>query len=157
ELRSRQLVPGHRRLSRIRGPGASLRRPAGRRIRAAGVERGVDAAAGPRRARPGRVAPGGCDRPSRHGAGRGRVVKRTGGWSLLAPALLLLVVAFVVPVGMLVPSSVHRYVPLLGITSEFTLAYYVRLVTDSYYLEIIGRTLALGAVVTLATLVIGYP
>ena len=79
------------------------------------------------------------------------------GWSLLVPAVLLLVIGFVVPVGMLVPSSVHRYVPLVGITSEFTLAYYVRLVTDSYYLEIVGRTLALGAVVTLATLVIGYP
>jgi putative spermidine/putrescine transport system permease protein len=48
-------------------------------------------------------------------------------------------------------------VPLVGITSEFTLAYYVRLVTDEYYREIIGRTLALGAVVTLATLLIGYP
>jgi putative spermidine/putrescine transport system permease protein len=35
--------------------------------------------------------------------------------------------------------------------------YYTRLLTDSYYLEIIGRTLALGFTVTLSTLVIGYP
>src|SRR5215469_9786935 len=83
-----------------------------------------------------------------------RVVR---GWSLLAPAVLLLVVAFVLPVGMMVPGSVHRYVPLVGITSEVTLTYYMRLVTDEYYLEIVGRTLALGAMVTLATLVIGYP
>jgi putative spermidine/putrescine transport system permease protein len=33
----------------------------------------------------------------------------------------------------------------------------VKLVTDVYYLEIIGRTLALGLTVTLLTLVIGYP
>jgi putative spermidine/putrescine transport system permease protein len=79
------------------------------------------------------------------------------GWSLLAPAVALLVIAFVLPVGMMVPGSVHQYVPLVGITSEVTIAYYVRLVTDEYYREIIGRTLALGAVVTLATLVIGYP
>ena len=80
-----------------------------------------------------------------------------GGWRLLAPALVLLTVAFVVPVAMLVPTSVRPYVPLVGITSGFTARHYVRLVTDSYYLEIIGRTLALGLTVTCSTLVIGYP
>ncbi len=80
-----------------------------------------------------------------------------GGWRLLAPALLLLLVGFAAPVGMLVPTSVRPYVPLVGITPGFTLRHYVRLLTDSYYLEIIGRTLALGLVVTVTTLVIGYP
>lgn len=79
------------------------------------------------------------------------------GWWLLAPALLLLLVAFVVPVGMMVPMSFRPYVPLVGITDGFTVRYYTKLLTDSYYLEIIGRTLALGFMVTLATLVIGYP
>ena len=79
------------------------------------------------------------------------------GWWLLAPALLLLLVAFVVPVAMMVPMSFRPYVPLVGITDGFTARYYTRLLTDSYYLEIIGRTLALGFTVTLATLVIGYP
>ena len=79
------------------------------------------------------------------------------GWTLLAPALVLLAVGFVVPVGMMVPTSVRPYVPLQGITSGFTLGHYVKLVTDAYYLEIIGRTLALGLTVTLLTLVIGYP
>ncbi len=80
-----------------------------------------------------------------------------GGWRLLAPALLLLLVGFAAPVGMLVPTSVRPYVPLVGITPGFTLRHYVRLLTDSYYLEIIGRTLALGLAVTVTTLVIGYP
>lgn len=79
------------------------------------------------------------------------------GLGLLLPAILLLLVAFVFPVGMLVPTSFRPYVPLVGITGGFTTAYYTRLVTDSYYLEIIGRTLALGLTVTLSTLVIGYP
>jgi putative spermidine/putrescine transport system permease protein len=79
------------------------------------------------------------------------------GWRLLVPSLLLLLVGFVAPVGLLVPTSVRPYVPLVGITSGFTLGHYVRLLTDSYYLEIIGRTLALGLAVTIATLVIGYP
>jgi len=84
-------------------------------------------------------------------------MKRESGWWLLAPALLLLLVAFVVPVAMMVPMSFRPYVPLVGITDGFTVRYYTRLLTDSYYLEIIGRTLALGFTVTLSTLVIGYP
>ena len=84
-------------------------------------------------------------------------MRRGHGWRLLAPALVLLAVAFVVPVGMLVPTSVRPYVPLVGITSGFTARHYVRLLTDSYYLEIIGRTLVLGLTVTCSTLIIGYP
>jgi len=84
-------------------------------------------------------------------------VRHGPGWWLLAPALLLLLAVFVLPVGMMVPMSVRPYVPLVGITDGFTVRYYTRLLTDSYYLEIIGRTLALGFTVTLSTLVIGYP
>jgi putative spermidine/putrescine transport system permease protein len=84
-------------------------------------------------------------------------VRHGSGWWLLAPALLLLLVAFVLPVGMMVPMSFRPYVPLVGITDGFTARYYTRLLTDSYYLEIIGRTLALGFTVTLSTLVVGYP
>jgi len=79
------------------------------------------------------------------------------GWWLLAPALLLLLAAFVLPVGLMVPTSVRPYVPLVGITGGFTARHYVRLLTDSYYLEIIGRTLALGLTVTCSTLGVGYP
>ncbi len=79
------------------------------------------------------------------------------GWWLLAPVLVLLLAVFVLPVGMMVPMSFRPYVPLVGITDGFTVRYYTRLLTDSYYLEIIGRTLALGFTVTLSTLLIGYP
>jgi putative spermidine/putrescine transport system permease protein len=84
-------------------------------------------------------------------------VTRGRGWLLLTPALALLVVAFLVPVGMMVPTSFRPYVPLVGITGGFTATHYVKLVTDLYYLEIIARTLVLGLTVTLLTLVIGYP
>jgi putative spermidine/putrescine transport system permease protein len=84
------------------------------------------------------------------------VSRERGAW-LLAPVLLLLLVAFAAPLAMMVPTSVRPYVPLVGITSGFTLRYYTKLLTDSYYLEIIGRTLALGFAVTCSTLVIGYP
>jgi len=54
------------------------------------------------------------------------------GWRLLAPALLLLTVAFVLPVGMMVPTSLRPYVPLVGITSGFTVRHYTKLLSDSY-------------------------
>jgi putative spermidine/putrescine transport system permease protein len=84
-------------------------------------------------------------------------VRRDRGWRLLAPALLLLLAVFLVPVALLVPTSFRPYVPLVGITGGVTGQHYAKLVTDLYYLEIIGRTLALGFAVTLLTLVIGYP
>ncbi len=87
----------------------------------------------------------------------GSPVMRGRGGVLLAPSLVLLVLAFAIPVGMLVPTSFRPYVPLVGITSGFTVRYYTKLLTDSYYLEIIGRTLGLGLTVTALTLVIGYP
>ena len=82
---------------------------------------------------------------------------RRRGFTLLAPALALLVVGFIVPVALMVPTSFRPYVPLVGITGGFTAVHYTKLLTDAYYLEIIGRTLGLGLTVTLLTLVIGYP
>lgn len=79
------------------------------------------------------------------------------GYGLLVPALLLLLVAFLVPVGMMVPTSFRPYTPLVGIGRGLTARHYVKLVGDLYYLQIIGRTLALGLTVTVLTLVIGYP
>ena len=79
------------------------------------------------------------------------------GARLLAPALVLLLIAFAIPVGMMVPTSFRPYIPLVGIAPGFTANHYLKLVTDLYYLEIIARTLALGLTVTVLTLLIGYP
>jgi putative spermidine/putrescine transport system permease protein len=82
---------------------------------------------------------------------------RARGYALLAPALGLLLVAFLIPVGLMAPTSVRPYTPLVGIGTGFTASHYARLLGDLYYLQIIGRTLALGLTVTLLTLGIGYP
>jgi len=81
---------------------------------------------------------------------------RMRGLDLLSPALILLVLAFLAPI-MLLPTSLHSYLPGVGIGSDYTIANYVKFVTDDYYLEIIGRTFLLGLMVTLLTLVSGYP
>jgi putative spermidine/putrescine transport system permease protein len=93
-------------------------------------------------------------------ADRRRHVRRAlarSGLGLLAPLFAVLLVAFLLPVGLLVPTSLHPYVPGRGIAEGWTVAHYVRIVTDDFYLEIIGRTLWLGLVVTVLALVIGYP
>jgi putative spermidine/putrescine transport system permease protein len=79
------------------------------------------------------------------------------GLGLLSPALLVLVAVFVAPLLFLVPTSLHPYVPGTGIGEEWTLGNYAQILGDPFYLEIIGRTLALGLIVVAATLLIGYP
>jgi len=81
---------------------------------------------------------------------------RTAG-PLLAPALLLLILVFVVPALFLLPISFRPYIPGTGIGTGWTTYNYVRSLADSYYLGIIARTLCLGVSVTAICLVVGYP
>lgn len=79
------------------------------------------------------------------------------GLGLLSPSVLVLLAVFVAPLLFLVPTSLHPYVPGEGIGTEWTLKNYTDILGDSFYLRIIGRTLALGLIVVLATAIIGYP
>jgi putative spermidine/putrescine transport system permease protein len=79
------------------------------------------------------------------------------GFGLLSPSLMLLLGAFLAPLAFLVPVSFRPYVPGRGIGEGFTGEHYVRFFTDLYYLEIFGRTVLLGAIVTTMTLLLGYP
>lgn len=76
---------------------------------------------------------------------------------LLLPLLLLLAFAFLLPVLSLVPTSLRPYAPGRGIGDGFTIEHYVKALTDSFYLEVLVRTIGLGFVVTFMTLLIGYP
>jgi putative spermidine/putrescine transport system permease protein len=79
------------------------------------------------------------------------------GLGLLSPLLLLLLFAFLLPVAALIPTSLRPYVAGTGIGEGLTFEHYAKALTDAFYLEIILRTVALGFVVTLLTLVVGYP
>lgn len=76
---------------------------------------------------------------------------------LLVPALVLFVVFFLFPLGVLVANSFHDYSRLTGIIPEFTLKNYVRILSDSFYLEIALRTMRLAFATSIVTLLIGYP
>lgn len=76
---------------------------------------------------------------------------------LLAPAGFILVFTFIAPIALTLPISFREYEPGVGITDRWTFEYYVKIATDAYILEILGRTLLLGFFVTATSLVLGYP
>lgn len=82
---------------------------------------------------------------------------RRRGLLLSSPLLLVLLLIFVAPLILMLPLSLHEYVPGKGISSNWTLENFTRLATDDFYREVIGRTLVMGFGVTLICLVMGYP
>jgi putative spermidine/putrescine transport system permease protein len=69
---------------------------------------------------------------------------------LLAPALLVLLGFFVVPQAGLLAESFSQPPP-------FGLALYERFLLDGFHLAMLGRSLLLGAIVTLVCIVAGFP
>jgi len=83
-------------------------------------------------------------------------MKRNGP-ALVSPLLLVLLLAFVAPMLLMLPLSLHEYLPGTGISPAWTLSNYTELFTDDYFRELIVRTLVLGLGVTAICLVLGYP
>jgi putative spermidine/putrescine transport system permease protein len=83
-------------------------------------------------------------------------VNRRAGVLLLGPYVLLLVVFFVAPLLLMLGISLSRE-SFGRLEAALTLRHYVRFFTDSYYLEVLGDTLWLGLLTTVATLLLGYP
>lgn len=83
--------------------------------------------------------------------GRRRVAPAAVPVLLFAPCLAIYLALFVWPQVSLLATSV------VGADQSLTGQHYARFVGDSYYWELLGRTLLLGVSVTLITLVLGVP
>lgn len=70
-------------------------------------------------------------------------------WLLLAPALALLLIVFLYPLGSSAVRSVSE--------PDWTVNHYAALFTDGVTMTVIGRTAMTAAIVTLCALVLGYP
>ena len=83
------------------------------------------------------------------------VSRRTEASLLATPAATLLGVFFILPILMVLSFAFFR----MGVPSLAALdtSAWARLLVDNYYLGLAGRSLRLGIVVTLVTLVVGYP
>jgi putative spermidine/putrescine transport system permease protein len=75
---------------------------------------------------------------------------------LCLPGLLLLTVFFLVPLGRLFLLSVYAHPQTAALSGNVTLANYAKFLGDSFYLELLLRTLKLSAITTLVTLLLGY-
>lgn len=76
---------------------------------------------------------------------------------MASPVFFWLMIFFVIPVFFLVVLSFRGYSPTKGILDELTLAHYVKFLTDSFYLGILYRSIKLSILVTLISLLLGYP
>ena len=76
---------------------------------------------------------------------------------LSLPALLLFAVVVIVPLGMTVLLSFHDWGQYKGIEPVFILKNWREVLTDSYFLEMFGRTFRIAFFVTLLAAVFGAP
>jgi putative spermidine/putrescine transport system permease protein len=78
-------------------------------------------------------------------------------FSLLAPSLILVLLGLMVPLLLMLRYSFNRWAPGDLMTSAFTLENYARFFSDSFYLNVLFRTLWMSLVSTAACLVLGLP
>jgi putative spermidine/putrescine transport system permease protein len=78
-------------------------------------------------------------------------------WLLAAPGVLLFAALVLVPLVLTFVLSFHVYDAASGVKSETTLAHYLAILSDSYFLNIFWRTLRLAALTTLICALIGAP
>ncbi len=80
------------------------------------------------------------------------------GPALAAPVTLWLLFAFAAPLAVVVLLSLQEFAdPFAPLSLSPSAAQFETVVSDTFYLRVIGETLALGAGVTLLTVVLGYP
>lgn len=85
---------------------------------------------------------------------RSRRALGAGLWPVL-PAVIFLLLFFLLPLAENGLQSL--YVPDAAGKPIFSLDYYVRLFTDSYYLGVLGRTIWVSLLATIICILIGYP
>jgi putative spermidine/putrescine transport system permease protein len=78
-------------------------------------------------------------------------------WILLTPAFVQVVFFFILPILFFFRISFYPAAELIRYAPGFTFESYVRFYTDPFYLNTFLFTFKLSIIVTLATLIIGYP
>jgi putative spermidine/putrescine transport system permease protein len=76
---------------------------------------------------------------------------------LIAPSALLFALFFFLPMGLMALISVMSGNPVVQPNVTFTGKFYTRMLSDSYYFEVIWTTIRIGLLTTAAALLIGYP
>lgn len=83
--------------------------------------------------------------------------RRLGALACLAPVTLFYLAFLVVPYAMVLRLSFFRFSPTTLYVPGFSLDNYVSVLTDPFYLWLMARTVGVGVLVTLISLLLGYP
>jgi putative spermidine/putrescine transport system permease protein len=76
---------------------------------------------------------------------------------LTAPSLAVIAIVMVAPLTLMLVFSLWRFVPGRITDYAWTLGNYQRFFRDAFYLNVVAETVQLGVVVTMLSLVLGYP
>jgi ABC-type spermidine/putrescine transport system permease subunit I len=76
---------------------------------------------------------------------------------MFLPALIMVLVFFFIPILSLLRISFFKYTGMGLFEPDFTLASYIKFLTDPFYLQVIGYTIKIAVSVTAICLVVGYP
>jgi putative spermidine/putrescine transport system permease protein len=77
--------------------------------------------------------------------------------ALLGPATLLVCLTMVAPLALLARYSLNRFDPTQLMVAALTPQNYIRFFTDPFYLGVLGTTIRVSVIVTVACLVLGVP
>ncbi len=76
---------------------------------------------------------------------------------LVLPGVLFLMLAFIFPLSTMIRMSFNERPPVGDIVNTFSLLNYIKIFSDVYYLKVFLNTLFIGIVVTLLTIILGFP
>ena len=78
-------------------------------------------------------------------------------WAMSGPGLLVFVTMLLAPLALTAILSLNVFNGMEGIQKVYSLKNYLEIFSDSYYLEIFGRTALMSAIVTVLCVVLGVP
>lgn len=78
-------------------------------------------------------------------------------WLMSGPGLLVFVAMLLAPLALTAILSLNVFNGMEGIQNVYSLKNYLEIFSDSYYLEIFGRTALMSAIVTVLCVVLGVP
>jgi len=85
------------------------------------------------------------------------VIRRLIHFLYILPGLAVMLAFFLAPLANTLKNSFHPYSRTRGVDATvFILDHYIKILTDSYYLDILVRTLRISLIVTLICVVVGY-
>lgn len=78
-------------------------------------------------------------------------------WAMSGPGLLVFVTMLLAPLALTAILSLHVFNGMEGIQEVYSPKNYLEIFTDSYYLDIFGRTALMAAIVTVLCVLLGVP